>query len=204
MPATLTRRPPPWSPWRPRADGAPPAVAVRPSPALVAGIKAFHTFAWGSIESCVLYVLYAGLRGRTDRRAGIAGGIVAGEVLVFVGNGFRCPLTDLAERYGGRAGVRHRHLLAEVVRAQHAGHPHAAARPHDLPACTQPAAAASWQRPPDPCPGTRAAGRSGRPRRPPVRWRSRPSGRFRAGRCFTGPFHAAVTATCAGRGRLPR
>jgi hypothetical protein len=22
MPATLTRRPPPWSPWRPRADGA--------------------------------------------------------------------------------------------------------------------------------------------------------------------------------------
>jgi hypothetical protein len=104
MPATLTRRPPPWSPWRPPADGAPPAVAVRPSPALVAGIKAFHTFAWGSIESCVLYVLYAGLRGRTDRRAGIAGGIVAGEVLVFVGNGFRCPLTELAEHYGAEQG----------------------------------------------------------------------------------------------------
>jgi hypothetical protein len=57
-----------------------------------------------SIESCVLYVLYAGLRGRTDRRAGIAGGIVAGEVLVFVGNGFRCPLTELAERYGAQSG----------------------------------------------------------------------------------------------------
>ena len=25
------------------------------------GIKAFHTLAWASIESCVLYVLYAGL-----------------------------------------------------------------------------------------------------------------------------------------------
>jgi hypothetical protein len=104
MPATLTRRPPPWSPWRPRADGARPAGAVRPRPAVVAGIKAFHTLAWGSIESCVLYVLYAGLRGRTDRRVGLAGGIVAAEVLVFAGNGFRCPLTELAERYGAPSG----------------------------------------------------------------------------------------------------
>jgi hypothetical protein len=70
----------------------------------VVGIKALHTLAWGSIESCVLYVLYAGLRGRTDRRVGLAGGIVAGEVLVFVGNGFRCPLTELAERYGAHSG----------------------------------------------------------------------------------------------------
>ena len=52
------------------------------------------------------------LRGRTDRRAGIAGGIVAGKVLVFAGkvlvfadNGFRCPLTELAERYGARSGL---------------------------------------------------------------------------------------------------
>jgi hypothetical protein len=104
MPAPQTRRPPPWSPWRPRADDAQPAVAVRPRPAVVAAIKAFHTFAWGSIESCVLYVLYAGLRGQTGRRVGIAGGIVAGEILVFAGNGFRCPLTDLAERYGAPSG----------------------------------------------------------------------------------------------------
>jgi hypothetical protein len=104
MPATLTRRPPPWSPWRPRADGAQAAVAVRPRPAVVAGIKAFHTLAWLSIESCVLYVLYAGLRGRTDRRVGIAGAIVAGEVVVFAGNEFRCPLTELAERYGAQSG----------------------------------------------------------------------------------------------------
>jgi hypothetical protein len=52
----------------------------------------------------VLYVLYAGLRGRTGRGVGIAGGIVAGEVLVFAGNGFRCPLTALAERYGAPSG----------------------------------------------------------------------------------------------------
>ena len=104
MPATLTRRQPPWSPWRPRTDAAPRAVAVRPRPAAVAGVKAVHTLAWLSIESCVIYVLYAGLRGRTDRRVGIAGGIVAGEVLVFAGNGFRCPLSELAGRYGAPSG----------------------------------------------------------------------------------------------------
>ncbi len=104
MPATLTRRPPPWSPWRPRTDAAPRAVAERPRPAVVAAIKSVHTIAWLSIESCVLYVLYAGLRGRADRRAGITGAIVAGEVLVFAGNGFRCPLTELAERYGAQSG----------------------------------------------------------------------------------------------------
>jgi hypothetical protein len=143
MPAALTRRPPPWSPWRPRADGVQAAVAARPRPAAVAGIKAFHTLAWLSIESCVLYVLYAGLRGRTDRRAGIAGAIVAGEVVVFAGNGFRCPLTELAERYGAQSGSVTDIYPAEVVRAQHAGHPHTAAGPHDLPARTEPAAVAT-------------------------------------------------------------
>lgn len=52
----------------------------------------------------MLYVLYAGLRGRTDRGVAIAGSIVAGEVLVFAGNGLRCPLTELAERYGAEQG----------------------------------------------------------------------------------------------------
>lgn len=103
MAPTLTRPPPPWSPWRPRPDQPRPAV-IRPRPAVVAGIKAFHTLAWACIESCVLYVLYAGLRGRTDRRVAIAGSIVVGEVLVFAANGFRCPLTEIAERYGAERG----------------------------------------------------------------------------------------------------
>ncbi len=52
----------------------------------------------------MLYVLYAGLAGRTDRRVGMAGAVVAGETLVFAGNGFRCPLSGLAERYGAQRG----------------------------------------------------------------------------------------------------
>jgi len=68
------------------------------------GIKAVHTLAWRSIESCVAYVLWAGFADRSDRRAGVAATVVAGETLVFAGNGFRCPLTELAERYGAEHG----------------------------------------------------------------------------------------------------
>ena len=70
----------------------------------VTAIKVFHTLVWLSIESCVVYVLYEGFAGRTGRRAGVAGAVVAGEVLVFAANGFRCPLTDLAERHGADSG----------------------------------------------------------------------------------------------------
>ena len=79
----------------------PPGTGARP--ALLA-IKAVHTLAWFSIESCMAYVLYAGLAKRTDRRAAIAGAVVAGESLVFAANGFRCPLTDLAEFLGAEHG----------------------------------------------------------------------------------------------------
>jgi hypothetical protein len=73
-------------------------------PEVVAGIKVFHTLAWLSIESCVAYVLWAGFARRSDKRAGAAAAVVVAETLVFVSNGFRCPLTKLAERYGAERG----------------------------------------------------------------------------------------------------
>jgi hypothetical protein len=73
-------------------------------PKRLTAIKAVHTLAWFSIESCMLYVLYAGLKGRSDRRAAIAAAVVAGESLIFAANGFRCPLTDLAEQLGAERG----------------------------------------------------------------------------------------------------
>jgi hypothetical protein len=48
----------------------------------------------------MLYVLWAGLARRSDRRAAVAGAVVVGECVVFAGNGFRCPLTDVAQRLG--------------------------------------------------------------------------------------------------------
>jgi hypothetical protein len=69
-------------------------------------IKALHTAAWFSIESCMLYVIYSGFKGKSDRRAAIAAGVVGAETLVFAGNGFHCPLTDIAEDLGaGKASV---------------------------------------------------------------------------------------------------
>lgn len=46
-------------------------------------IKTVHTLAWFSIESCMLYVLYAGFTGRSGRRTAIAAAVVAGESLIF-------------------------------------------------------------------------------------------------------------------------
>jgi hypothetical protein len=67
-------------------------------------IKVTHTLAWFSIEACMLYVLYAGFARRSDRSAGIAAAVVVGESLIFAGNGFRCPLTKVAERLGAERG----------------------------------------------------------------------------------------------------
>ena len=86
-----------------RAERARAGVPAGPGTA-VAAIKTVHTLIWLSIESCVVYLLYAGFAGRTDKQAAVAAAVVAGEVLVFTGNGFRCPLTGLAERHGAHSG----------------------------------------------------------------------------------------------------
>ena len=52
----------------------------------------------------MLYLLYTGFAGRSGRRAAIAASVVAGECLVFAANGFRCPLSDVAERLGAEHG----------------------------------------------------------------------------------------------------
>jgi hypothetical protein len=67
-------------------------------------VKAFHTVAWFSIEACMIYVLYAGARGRTDGRVGLAAGVVTAETLVFAANGFHCPLTAVARNLGDETG----------------------------------------------------------------------------------------------------
>lgn len=67
-------------------------------------VKTVHTLAWFSIEASMIYVLYAGFRRRSDRRAGIAGAVVFAETAIFAGNGFHCPLTAVAQRLGDESG----------------------------------------------------------------------------------------------------
>jgi len=74
------------------------------SSAAVTAVKSVHTLAWFGIESCMVYVLVAGLRGQTDRRVAVAATVVAAESLVFAANDWTCPLTELAEHYGADRG----------------------------------------------------------------------------------------------------
>src|SRR6478735_7286287 len=71
---------------------------------LLRAVKSFHTFAWFTIEACMAYVLYTGIRGRTDRKTGAATVVVAGETLIFAANGFHCPLTAVAQDLGNGLG----------------------------------------------------------------------------------------------------
>jgi hypothetical protein len=73
-------------------------------PVALASIKAVHTLAWLSIESCLVYLFYAGLRRQSDRRAAVAAAVVTAESLIFAANGFRCPLTKLAVKFGAERG----------------------------------------------------------------------------------------------------
>jgi hypothetical protein len=70
-------------------------------PAALRALRIVHTLIWFSVESSMAYVLYAGLAGRSDRRAAAVGTVVAVESLVFLVNGARCPLTELAIPLGG-------------------------------------------------------------------------------------------------------
>lgn len=70
----------------------------------LAAIKTVHTIAFFSIGSCLGYLAYSGVTKRSERRAAIAGAVVTGEALIFAANGFRCPLTDMAERLGSAHG----------------------------------------------------------------------------------------------------
>jgi hypothetical protein len=72
--------------------------------AALIGVKTVHTAAFFSIGSCLVYLAYSGLVRRSDRRAALAGAVVTGEALVYAANGFRCPLTDVAERLGSAHG----------------------------------------------------------------------------------------------------
>ena len=80
----------------------PPTPPSRPAhPVALRTLKAVHTGIWLSVESCMAYLLYAGIAGRSDRRAAFAGAVVAGESLIFLANGASCPLTELAVPLGG-------------------------------------------------------------------------------------------------------
>jgi hypothetical protein len=71
---------------------------------LYIGVKAVHSIAFFILQSAIVYLVYTGLRGRSDRRSATAAVVVGAECVVYAGNGFRCPLTGLAEDLGAESG----------------------------------------------------------------------------------------------------
>lgn len=67
-------------------------------------MKLVHSIIFFVLQSAIGYLIYLGLRGETNRRAAIAAAAVGVESLIYAGNGFRCPLTGLAEDLGAARG----------------------------------------------------------------------------------------------------
>ncbi|HEY7268844.1 MAG TPA: hypothetical protein VH951_03365 [Dehalococcoidia bacterium] len=71
--------------------------------ALVA-VKAIHSGIFLVLQTAIAYLAYAGFRGRADRTTAVAALVAGIETAVYVGNGYRCPLTALAEDLGSGHG----------------------------------------------------------------------------------------------------
>jgi hypothetical protein len=67
-------------------------------------VKTTHSLIYVVMASATFYVFYCGLVGRQDPYLAVAIGLVLLEGAVFFGNGMRCPLTELAQRYGDPKG----------------------------------------------------------------------------------------------------
>lgn len=72
--------------------------------AVVFGVKLVHSMIFLSIASSILHIFYAGVTGRSSRWTGISLAVALGESLIFAGNGWRCPLTKVAEDFGAESG----------------------------------------------------------------------------------------------------
>lgn len=75
-----------------------------PDALVLTAIRTAHTMIWLSVEIAVAYLLFTGLTGRSGRSVVAAGVVVAGETLIYLANGARCPLTQLAESVGADRG----------------------------------------------------------------------------------------------------
>lgn len=82
---------------------------------LLFAIRAVHTAAFFVIAGSILVVLFDGLRRRPRRRTAVASTIALAECAVFAANGFVCPLTPLAERYGAKRGSVTDIFLPDVI-----------------------------------------------------------------------------------------
>lgn len=67
-------------------------------------IRTVHTAIYLVMAAATFVLVYAGLTGATGVWLWVALGLLAIESAVFVGYGFKCPLTGMAVKYGATTG----------------------------------------------------------------------------------------------------
>ena len=70
----------------------------------LASIRTVHTAIFAVELTCIGWLIATGATGRRDRTVGLAAGLVATEVVVWLANDHVCPLTPMAERFGAQRG----------------------------------------------------------------------------------------------------
>jgi hypothetical protein len=78
-------------------------------------IRAVHTAIYLVMAGSTLALVYAGVTGASGWWLGVVITLLAIESTVFVGSGFRCPLTALAVTYGAERGYAFDTFLPEAV-----------------------------------------------------------------------------------------
>lgn len=67
-------------------------------------VQAVHTAIYLLMAASTFVLLYAGVTGAQGPVVWSALGLLGAEVVFFAGNGFRCPLTTVAVKYGAETG----------------------------------------------------------------------------------------------------
>lgn len=67
-------------------------------------VQAVHTAIYIVMAAATFVLLYAGITGAQGPVVWSAFGLLGAEVVFFAGNGFRCPLTTVAVKYGADSG----------------------------------------------------------------------------------------------------
>jgi hypothetical protein len=67
-------------------------------------IRAIHTAIYVVMAVSTFVLLYAGISGAQGAWLWVALGLLGIESIVFLGNGLKCPLTDIAVKYGAETG----------------------------------------------------------------------------------------------------
>lgn len=81
----------------------------------LAVVRLIHTAIYLVMALSTFTLVYAGVTGQTGPWLVVALTLLAIEVVVFVGNGWTCPLTALAVRYGAERGYAFDTYLPESV-----------------------------------------------------------------------------------------